>query len=257
MRVNYISNFIKNLSGSKDEYSTIRISKSEERRRSIQRIMTLNFGFPTNLVFGFNEGKDFTLTDSDIEFLKDVIPDNSFSDYIHCKDVFFCIDYDLKTATVVDKGTLDFNKIKVFDWSRSCLDELGKDVRVAYDLIENALEKYDESCVYDPNHYTIIKEVPFDISPTVDMNYSLTKDQTKAMHEWQNKHYAKYHKNRDNEYHGASPMSIFSVKFESCSIGDWANCVCSVCQKAADAETDEKKKEKLKKQGTYEIFTNL
>lgn len=257
MRVNYIRNFIRNLSGSKDEYSTIRISKSEERRRSIQRIMTLNFGFPTNLVMGLNEGKDFTLTDGDIEFLKDIIPDDSFSDYIHCKDVFFCIDYDLKTATVVDKGALDFNKIKVFDWSRSCLDELGKDVRVAYDLIENALEKYDESCVYDPSHYTIIKEVPFDISPTVDMNYSLTKDQTKAMYEWQSKHYTKYHKNRDNEYHGASPMSIFSVKFESCSIGDWAHCVCSVCQKAADAETDEKKKEKLKERGTYEIFTNL
>ena len=52
-------------------------------------------------------------------------------------------------------------------------------------------------------------------------------------------------------------MSIFSVKFESCSIGGWANCICSKCMEAANIETNEKKKEKLKKRGTYEIFSNL
>ena len=77
------------------------------------------------------------------------------------------------------------------------------------------------------------------------------------MREWQNKHYNKYHKNYAKMQKGISPMSIFSVKFESCSIGSWANCICSKCMKAADIETNEKKKEKLKKRGIYEIFSNL
>lgn len=257
MKVNYIRSFIRALSGFKKDYSVVRISKSEEHERTIQRMASLNFGFPTNLVFGFNSGHDFDFTNKDIEFLKDVIPDDSFSDYIHCRGIFYFIDYSLKKAIVTDKAKIKFDKIKIFDWTHATLENLGKNVRVAYDIIENALDDYDESCVYNPDNYTIVKEVPFDISPTFDTNYSLTKDQTKAMSEWQASHFTKYHKNYAKVRHGVSPMSIFSVKFESCSIGDWANCVCSKCMEAADAEPDEKKKEKLKKRGTYEIFNNL
>jgi hypothetical protein len=89
----------------------------------------------------------------------------------------------------------------------------------------------------------------------IDLNYSLTKEQTTPMYEWQKTHTKKYHKKLP--YRGASPMSIYSVKFESCSIGSWATCTCSECLEAAESETDEKKKEKLIKQGTYEIFNDL
>lgn len=258
MKVNYIRSFIKALSDFKKDYSVVCISKSEERRKALQQIASFDFKFPTNLVMGFHTKQDFDLTDSDIEFLKDVIPDSSFSDYIHYKGIFYFINYDIKRAVVVDKAKIEFDKIKVFDWAHAALESFRKNVRVAYDIMENALNEYEESCVYDPNNYTIVKEVSFDISPTFDMNYSLTKDQTKAMHEWQNIHFNKYHKDYAKMRHGGvSPVSIFSVKFESCSIGDWANCICSRCMEAADAEPNEKKKEKLKKRGTYEIFTNL
>lgn len=257
MKISYIRNFIETLSGFKKDYSVVRIPKTKKLENAIQRKASFNFGFPTNLVFGFNTGHDFDLTDKDIEFLKDVIPDSLFSDYIHCKGIFYFINYDIKKAVVVDKAEIKFDKVKVFDWSRATLENFGKNVQVAYDIIENALDEYDESCVYNPDNYTIVKEVPFDISPTFDTNYSLTKDQTKAMYEWQISHFLKYHKNYAKVHRGVSPISIFSVKFESCSIGNWANCICSKCMEAAEAETDRKKREKLKKQGTYEIFNNL
>lgn len=257
MKVNYIRSFINALSGFKKDYSVVHTLKADDPRKVIQLKASLNFGFPTNLVFGFKSGHDFDLTDKDIEFLKDVIPDGLFSDYIHCKGVFYFINYDIKKAVVADKAKIEFDKIKVFDWSRASLENLGKNVRVAYDIIENALDEYDESCVYNPDNYTIVKEVPFDISPTFDTSYSLTKDQTKAMHEWQISHFYKYHKSYAKMQKSVSPISIFSVKFESCSIGNWANCICSKCMEAAEAETDEKKREKLKKRGTYEIFNNF
>lgn len=257
MKVNYIRSFIKALSDFKKDYSVIHIPKFGECKSTLQQRASFNFEFPTNLVMGLHAKQDFDLTDSDIEFLKDVIPDDSFSDYIHYKGIFYFINYDIKRAVVTDKAKIEFDKIKVFDWTHAALESFGKNVRVAYDLIENALNEYEESCVYDHNNYTIVKEVPIDISPAFDMNYSLTKDQTKAMHEWQNIHFNKYHKNDAKTHRGVSPVSIFSVKFESCSIGDWANCICSKCMEAADAEPNEKKKEKLKKRGTYEIFTNL
>ena len=257
MKINCIRNFVKALFDSKREYTVIHTSKSEKHKNNIQQVPSFSFKFSKNLVLGFFTGQDFDLTDNDIEFLKDIIPDDSFSDYIHYKGVFYFINYGLKRAIITDKSKIDFGKIKVFDWTHAAFDSLGKNVRAAYDLIENALDDYDNSCIYDPNNYTIVKEVPVDISPTFDINYSLTKDQTEAMREWQNKHYNKYHKNYAKMQKSVSPMSIFSVKFESCSIGSWANCICSKCMEAADTETNEKKKEKLKKQGTYEIFSSL
>ena len=75
MKVNYIRSFIKALSDFKKDYSVVCISKSEERRKALQQIASIDFKFPTNLVMGFHTKQDFDLTDSDIEFLKDVIPD--------------------------------------------------------------------------------------------------------------------------------------------------------------------------------------
>lgn len=126
MKINYIRNFVKALSDSKREYTAIHTSKSEKHKNNIQQMPSFSFKFPKNLILGFFTGQDFDLTDNDIEFLKDVIPDDSFSDYIHYKGVFYFINYGLKRAIITDKSKIDFDKIKVFDWAHAAFDSLGK-----------------------------------------------------------------------------------------------------------------------------------
>ena len=124
MKINYIRNFIKTLSDSKREYTAIHTSKSEKYKNNIQQVPSFSFKFPKNLTLKFFTGQDFDLTDNDIEFLKDVIPDDSFSDYIHHTGVFYFINYNLKRAIVTDKAKIDFDKIKVFDWAHAAFDSL-------------------------------------------------------------------------------------------------------------------------------------
>ena len=61
-----------------------------------------------------------------------------------------------------------------------------------------------------------------------DLNYSLTKEETDKMYEWRKKHNKKFHK-RGFGYRGVSPVSNFEVRFGSCSIGMWCECVCLNC----------------------------
>lgn len=59
MKVNYIRSFINALSGFKKDYSVVHTLKADDPRKVIQLKASLNFGFPTNLVFGFKSGHDF------------------------------------------------------------------------------------------------------------------------------------------------------------------------------------------------------
>ena len=83
-----------------------------------------------------------------------------------------------------------------------------------------------------------------------DVNYSLTIEETDKMYEWQKKHNKKFHK-KGFGYQGVSPVSNFEVRFGSCSIGTWAECVCLNCFNKIN--NDNKNVEKVRKLATFEV----
>lgn len=85
-----------------------------------------------------------------------------------------------------------------------------------------------------------------------DSNYSLTKEETNKMYEWQKKHNKKFHK-KGFGYQGVSPVSNFEVRFGSCSIGTWAECVCLNCLNRLTLDDNVKNAEKIRKSATYTI----
>ena len=83
-----------------------------------------------------------------------------------------------------------------------------------------------------------------------DVNYSLTIEETDKMYEWQKKHNKKFHK-KGFGYQGVSPVSNFEVRFGSCSIGTWAECVCLACLNKIN--DDNENVEKVRKLATFEV----
>lgn len=256
MNVKYIRQVAKDLEDDKYDYTSVEPPK-EGKRMELKKIQTFKFPTCVSLYSKLLSGQDFKLEADELAFIKDVTPDDSFSDYVHYRGNFYFIDPNCKTATFTNPENIDFDKIKVFDFSHASFDSLWKSVRRAYELVVDALDEFDKSARYDPIHYSIVKEIQHEVSEKYDPNYSITREQVDAMTKWKNAHYKEYHKNYSKQYHGASPMSIFKVQFEACSLGDWADCVCTECMKAADAETNEKKQKRLRERGRFEIFNNL
>ena len=91
----------------------------------------------------------------------------------------------------------------------------------------------------------------FEMDKEYDLNYSLTKEETDKMYEWRKKHNKKFHK-RGFGYRGVSPVSNFEVRFGSCSIGMWCECVCLNCLDKVNSE-DTKKAEDIRKSAIYTI----
>lgn len=87
-----------------------------------------------------------------------------------------------------------------------------------------------------------------------DLNYSLTKEETDKMYTWEKKHNKKFHK-KGFDYQGVSPISNFEVRFGSCSIGIWCECVCLDClEKESNInEVDNKSSKNIKKSAIYTI----
>lgn len=83
-----------------------------------------------------------------------------------------------------------------------------------------------------------------------DVNYSLTIEETDKMYEWQKKHNKKFHK-KEFRYRGVSPVSDFEVRFGSCSIGTWAECVCLNCLNKINDNNENV--EKVRKLATFEV----
>lgn len=83
-----------------------------------------------------------------------------------------------------------------------------------------------------------------------DVNYSLTIEETDKMYEWQKKHNKKFHK-KGFRYRGVSPVSDFEVRFGSCSIGTWAECVCLNCLNKINDNNENV--EKVRKLATFEV----
>ena len=146
-------------------------------------------------------------------------------------------------------------QVKIFDLDRYNLDSLERRLTVAAVLIDDAIESYSKGCEYNENNYTRIKEVETP-NEKYDAVYSLTKEQTAKMNEWKHIHNKKYHK-KGFGYQGASPVSNFEVRFGTCALGSWAECVCLECMEYAKKETDNKKISKLKKKASFEIFNGL
>ncbi len=204
---------------------------------------------------------NFTLNQEDTNLLLDLIPDN-FSHIIHYEGNFFKVNFgaDKSTVSVIDKSQFKninpFDK-PIFDLSRLSLGDFLAQTRAAYELLKGGIKKYENECIYNEKNYSIerIVEKEIDISK-YDLNYSLTKEQTKKMYEWQKSHNKKYHK-KGFGYQGASPVSNFEVRFGSCSLGSYADCVCTKCYNEWKEETDDKKKNKLAKFMQYELFNNM
>ena len=85
-----------------------------------------------------------------------------------------------------------------------------------------------------------------------NLDYSLTVDEVKKMDEWERKHNKNFHR-KGFGYRGVSPVSNFEVRFSTCSIGVWCDCVCLECLRELENTTDEEKAEKLRKTSSYTI----
>lgn len=219
-------------------------------------VETMSFPINYELLDKFKADERFDLSEDEISYLDDLIPD-SFSDYIHYRGHFFFINYGTGTASPVEKSQID-EKVKIFDFSHCDLKNLLSNVRAGLNLIENALENYDANNVYDEFNYTIEKE-RMTPNETYDASLSVTREQSDAMYKWRAEHNKKCHK-KGFGYRGTSPTSNFEIRFGSCSIGNWADCVCTSCLEAADnAEEvgDTKAAEKIRKRAKFEVFNNM
>ena len=206
----------------------------------------------------FKEIKEFKITEKDEKFLEGFIPkqfvhDNTINFY-GPKNTFWKLDLKTKVCTPYSEIQPGFGPI--FDLNRSRFDLLGSSAGSAVLLLQEAMESYEHSCLYDENNYSIEKEVQ-PPNEKYDSSYSLTKEESAKMNEWTSKHMKKYHKQWFKEYHGASPVSPIEVRWGSCSIGTYADCVCTLCEKAYNMNAheleNEKEAEKIKKNMSYNL----
>lgn len=181
----------------------------------------------------FKEIKEFKITEKDEKFLEGFIPkqfvhDNKINFY-GPKNTFWKLDLKTKVCTPYSEIQPGFGSI--FDLNRSRFD--------------------------NENNYSIEKEVQIP-NEKYDSSYSLTKEESAKMNKWTSKHMKKYHKQRFKEYHGASPVSPIEVRWGSCSIGTYADCVCTLCEKAynmnlLEFENPKEEVEKIKKNMSYNL----
>lgn len=200
-----------------------------------------------------NPGDVISLTDDELDFLEKSMPYNC-SHYVHCNGNFFFIDFQKKVATHCTKDVCD--GLMIFDLNRVDFDNLGVSLMSALNIIEASLRQYSNSCIYNPVNYTMVKTVETP-STKFDGTCSLTKEEADKVHLLQKSHNKKFHK-KGFGYQGVSPVSNFEIRFGSCSLGSWCDCVCTVCEKGynkllSEDSLDSKKLEKLKKQAFMEV----
>lgn len=196
-------------------------------------VKTLDFDCDFDLIKKLHKGETFNLSDENIEFIKNFIPEKFYEKdcvaFYAWNNHFWVADLKKKECTVTDyKPTFKH----VFDFLRCRLNLLSKTATIAFDTLKEALDTYEEFCEYDPSLYsiTVEKEVQTP-NETFDYSYSLKKEEVKSMREWQNIHMKKYHKDYNKQYHGASPVSPFEVRFGICSLGSYADCFCTICER--------------------------
>lgn len=183
------------------------------------------------------------LSEKDMNLIKELIPED-FSDYVYYRGHFYFANFDLRELVLTSKDKID-PKIKIFDFERyNRYSNLKSTARAALDILVNAFDEYEKVVTYKESNYVIEKEVE---TPNThfDYSYSLTKEQGEKIYEWKEQHFKKYHKIR---YKGAIGVSDFELRFRATSIGTYADCVCTECEKEYEKlkETEPRKAEKIK-----------
>ena len=209
---------------------------------------------PSTLHTKFEKGEESDLADVEISFLQDAIPEEFSTTFVHFNGLFYLIDYESKKLKPIDFESI--NNKQIFDASRSSVYNILSRIDAAVNLMKVDLEDYEFTSLYNPRNYTIEKK---ESVSQYDSSLSITREQSVAMNEWQKAHLKKYHK-KGFGYRGVSPTSVFEIRMGSCSLGTYANCVCTSClEKADNAEkaNDMKNAEKIRKNAKFEVFNNL
>lgn len=183
------------------------------------------------------------ISEKDMNLIKELIPED-FSDYIYYRGHFYFANFDLRELVLTSKDKID-PKVKIFDFEKyNRYSNLKSTARVALDILVNAFDEYEKVVTYKESNYVIEKEVQTP-NDHFDYSYSLTKEQGEKIGEWKEKHFKKYHKIR---YKGAIGVSDFELRFRATSIGTYAECVCTECEKEYEKlkETEPRKAEKVK-----------
>lgn len=181
----------------------------------------------------FREDNEFTLSDLDIDFINGYIPDSYiienkiyFYGYTH---KFWKLDLNTKICKPYSEIQPGFSN-KIFDLNKCRLNTLGMSLSSAIQLMKETIYNYERFCQYDEDNYSLVKKVEV-ANDNYDYSCSLKKEESEKMHNWQNIHMKKYHKGYYKGYHGASPVSPFEVRFGSCSLGSYADCFCTLCER--------------------------
>lgn len=183
------------------------------------------------------------LSERDMNLVKELIPED-FSDYVYYRGHFYFANFDLKELVLTSKDKID-PKVKIFDFEKyNRFNNLNSSARAALDILVNAFDEYEKVVTYKESNYVIEKEVETP-NEHFDYSYSLTKEQGEKIGEWKDKHFKKYHKIK---YKGAIGVSDFELRFRATSIGTYAECVCTECEKEYEKlkDTDPRKAEKIK-----------
>ena len=189
--------------------------------------------------------RDFKLSNDIVAWIKQSIPEkycikNKIA--IHAFGHFFICDLENNQVTV---NYVKPNVEYVYDYEKSGSCTFYEESEAYLSLLKSAVVKYETESEYRPSNYSKIEyqEIP---NSVYDSSYSLTKEEKNKVNTWQEKHFKKYHK---SEYKGAIGVSDFEIRFRATSIGVYADCVCTACEKAAKENNDDK----LLKKSTYSI----
>lgn len=243
----------------KDFLSTVKYHKywtmGGDLKASLDEHEDISMDQNFNLIKNMDSRKEFVVKDDDIDFLKALMPERFITkDSINFfyKGLFWTLS--LKDH-ICKPSEEEPNDDYIFDIQRSGLDMFAARVGMAVKQMEMAVRDYENNCDYYSWHYGVVQKV--DCSDKYDQAYSLTKEETKKVDEWTAKHMKKHHKDWYKQYHGASPVWPFEIRFGSCSLGTWADCDCTICKKeyelALHEFEDSKAAEKIKKDMSYQI----
>lgn len=166
-------------------------------------------------------------------FLKSV-PDeykNKFKNEMHLfyRNKFYKLKLSEKEFSFIEEAKPE-NKI-IFDFEIASKEGyiLSMELNMAIDRIDASWENYSKICKYSDDKYKIYKEVKVPESDVYDLDYSLTKEQSKKQEKWIQKHLKKFH--HDKKYQGAIGISQFQTVMGFTSIGRFVYCICEDCKK--------------------------
>lgn len=236
-------NDIKKFSDRVTYHSFFTMSKDKDSRLKEGHQVNLDMCFA--LAQAMREGKQFDITKDMIKWIKSSIPFEFIQNnclVIYYNNLFWLFNFDSSKAVPAKEQP---NAEYIYDMNTQALGRFAERLYYITSMLQDEVAQYEKSCVYDPNFYTKVVKVE-EPSAKYDTSYSLTRDESEEMSKWQEQHSKKYHKPR---YKGAIGVSDYVVRFGSTSIGVYADCYCTECEKEYERTHDEN----IKKRMSYEI----